>query len=121
MKPLLHKDIPTFLERFCHFQDGEIVQLSILSPSELQLTLATQDKARDFDWVHVVFTFFGIENARLLENTQLQLVDMSDGISIISDSSRIGFAIGHYSHITSLEDAVFYIIAENIKYEDKTF
>jgi len=121
MKPLLQKDIASFLERFCHFQDGEIVSLSLISPNEIHLCIATQDKKRAFDWIHLDFVFFGIENARLLENVQLQMVDLSEGISLIAQSQKIGLALGKYNSLSTMEDAQFYIIAHDVKYEEKTF
>jgi len=121
MKPLLQKDITPFLERFCHFQDSEISSLEIISPSEIELTLTTQDKAKEYDWCTIVLLFSGISDAKLLNNAQLTHISMDDGISLMIEDNNFAFALGACYNIATLKNSSCYLIAKYIKYEERPF
>lgn len=121
MKPLLKKDIDGFLKRFDSFIDSELRSIDITSPSIIKITLATQDSARGFDWITIEFEFSGISDAKLLENSKLVHVDMSDGISLISADDMYIFAIGKYNTPTNITDSICYLKATSIKYKQGSF
>jgi hypothetical protein len=121
MKPLLKKDIPSFLERFCHFENGEISSFRILSPIEMQITIKTQDTSRDYDWCSITLLFHGIIDAKLLKDTQLTHFPMDDGISLLIDDDNFAFALGACYNIATLKHSSCYIITKTIKYQEKPF
>ena len=98
-----------FLKRFNNFKDGEFRSIEIISPTTIIITLAGQDEARGFDWISVKLELNGINDARLIDNTKLSLVDMGDGISIVAAENRYILAISKYNTIST------------IKYEEKSF
>ena len=121
MKPLLAKDLPTFLERFGNFIDAEFRHVEVISPTTMNITLACQDSARGFDWITINLEFSGINDARLLDNSKLLHVDMADAASIITEDNNFAFGLGKYSTILSIKNSAFYIICENIKYKEGSF
>lgn len=121
MKPLLKKELPFFLKRFDNFRDCEFRSLNILSSSTIELTFAVQDKNRDFDWISLTLEFNNIKDARLLQDKQIPLIDMSDGITLIVDDSKFAFAISECYNLSSILNSSLYIIAETIKYQEGEF
>jgi len=121
MKPLLSKDLPTFLERLCHFKDGEIRSMDILSPTEITITLTTQDSARGYDWISITLHFSGVSDAKLLQEHQFDFVDMSDGITLVYENNLFAFGIGECYNIAAIKNSSAYIIAQSLKYEEGTF
>ena len=112
MRPLLVKEIDTFLNRFGNFIDGELRELKIISPTVINLTIAGQDEARGFDWITVAFEFAGVSDASLVDSQQLSHVDMSGGATIKYKDNK--FTI-------SVNNATFKIVSENIKYQEGQF
>jgi len=112
LKPLLTKDLDTFLNRFGNFVDGEIRSLEMTSPSNMTLTIAAQDSARGFDWLTIIFNFDGVSDASLVNNNKLGFIDLSDGISLTHDSSNFKFKINN---------ATLYINSLTIKYQEGSF
>lgn len=112
MRPLLVKDLPTFLQRFNNFEDGEFRHLEVLSPTDFKIIIATQDTSRDFDWITIDFELSGTTSANLLDNSKLSLIDMSDGINISHNGTN--FAI-------EILNSTFYIECTTIKYQEGAF
>ncbi len=121
MKPLTLKELPAFTERFSHFKDAEFRSLDIISPLQIQITLAVQDSARAFDWITITLEFNGVSDARLLESNRLHLVDMSDGANILKDENLFAFGIGECYNISTIKSSSCYIIANSLKYEEGLF
>ena len=121
MKPLLAKDINTFLKRFNNFRDGELRSIEVISPTQMKVTLAGQDEGRSFDWISLELEFSGVNDARLVENSKLSFIDMYEGISILSDSKYFAFAIGEYDSISESKNSTFYIISTSLKYKEGAF
>jgi len=119
VKPL--KDIETFLKRFNNFKDGEFRSIKIISPTTMQITFAGQDNSRDFNWISMQFELNGINNALLIENSKLSLVDMSDGISIIESAGKIILGIGKYNTISNIKNSSCFISCSSIKYDEGLF
>jgi hypothetical protein len=119
MKPLTN--IPEFLKRFDNFKDGEILSIEIISPTTMLVTLCVQDKARAFDWINIKLQFNEIVDARILDNSKLSLLDMSNGISIISNGTKLAFSIGECYNVSTIKDSICFIECLNIKYEECLF
>ena len=118
MKPLLKKDIESFLKRFDNFIDSEFKSIEIISPTTLKITLTTQDSLRGFDWISVELEFNKVSDAKLIENSKLPYLDMSQGITLLSSENQFSFAVGSSSNIV---DSVCYIKAESLKYLEGAF
>jgi len=112
MHPLLVKDLPTFLNRFNYFKDGEFRHFEILTPTNFKIILAGQDEARAFDWITVEFQLNEISSANLLDNSKLSLIDMSDGINITNNGTYFAF---------TLFNSTFFIECSTIKYQEGKF
>ncbi len=108
------------LERFEHFKDAQFRSLTIISATQIKLIFAVQDKARAYDWITMEFDFYGVQDARLIEDNKLDFVDMSEGISILKEE-LFSFAIGEYNNFQNMKNSIFYIQAENIKYTQGSF
>ena len=119
MKPITNTD--EFLKRFDNFKDGEFRTIKVISPTTMLVTFAAQDSARAFDWITVDLEFSGVSDARLLEQTKLSLVDMSEGISIINNNNRFAFAIGECYNISTIKSSTCYIESDTLKYEEGQF
>ena len=121
MKPLLQTQLKGFLERFNNFKDAEFRSLEIITPQNVSLTFALQDGARAHDWITLTLSFYEVSDAKLLTNNQLKLLDMSDGVCIMSESTHLAFGLGECYNSSSLKNATLYLIAKSIKYEEGTF
>lgn len=109
------------LERFSYFKDAEFRSLEILSPTDIQLIFATQDSARDFDWITVKLNFSGVRDARLLKEHQLSLVDLSNGINILKDENIFAFGIGECYNLSAVKNSSCYILSSHFKHEEGVF
>ena len=121
MKPLLAKDLPNFVKRFGNFIDAEIRTIEVVSPTATRVVLACQDSARGFDWLTLNLEFANITDARLLDNSKLSHIDMSDGANIIYEENAFAFGIGDYNNLSGIKNAVSYIISSSLKYEEGPF
>jgi len=121
MKPLLAKELGSFLQRFENFQDAELRNIEVISPTTLKVTMAAQDSAREFDWVSIELEFNNVEDAKLLESSKLSFVDMSEGITLIHENNKFAFGITNGYNIANIQDAQCYIVSENVKYQESNF
>ena len=112
MKPLLAKDLPSFLKRFGNFVDGEFRNITIISPTLINITLAGQDSARGFDWLTVEFEFSHVSDVSLIDNDKLLHVEMSDGIDIIYNNNNF---------TCKTNNATFQISSSSVKYQEGQF
>ena len=119
MKPITN--VEQFVKRFDGFKDGEIRSIKVISPTTMLVTLAGQDTARAFDWITINLEFNGVSDARLLDDSKLSLIDMSDGISIINENNKFGFGIGECINLSGIKNATAYIESDNLKYEEGSF
>jgi len=108
-------------ERFSNFIDAELRSLEILSPTEITLTMALQDKARDFDWIMLDMHFSGVSDARIVDNHKLSFIDMSNGASLLEEGTIIAFGTGECYNIEDCKNATLYIIAKNLKTDEGIF
>ena len=121
MKPLNPAGITKLLERFDDFKESEIRSLKIISPTEIAITFALQDKARAYDWITLQLFFSAVTDAKLVDANKLDYIDMSDGVSILYEEGHFHFALGSYTSAASIKDALLYIVSENIKYGEGAF
>jgi len=120
MKPLLADKFSEFLERFQNFEDAEFRTLEVIDATTMHATFALQDGARAFDWITLTLEFSGVSDAKLLSDTQLPLVDMSSGITLVKNNETLGFCIGNYTP-SSLVDSISYIKFSTLKYQEGIF
>jgi len=121
MKPLLAKDLPNFLSRFGNFVDAEIRSINVLSPTTIKIVIACQDTRRGFDWLTISLEYYNIIDTKLIENTKLPLVNMSDGVSLVYEDGSYAFGVGKYNNLSGIKSAVSYIISSTLKYEEGLF
>lgn len=121
MKPLLATELKKFLQRFDNFRDGEVRSIATISPTMIVITLAGQDSARDFDWISVELEFSSVRDAKVIENSKLNFVDMSNGISIINDDKLFAFATDECYNISSARNSTCFIVCSDIKFKEGAF
>ncbi|MDH4944884.1 hypothetical protein [Sulfurimonas sp. C5] len=121
MKPLTQPALAEFLDRFDNFKGAELRELEVVNPFEIKLVIATQDKARGFDWITVEFLFSSVEAANLVEDNQLNFIDMEEGISILFNENKFAFGIGACYNISAIKSSSLYIISETLKYQEGQF
>lgn len=121
MKPLTSPALSEFLNRFDSFRGSELRSVEVINPFEIKVIIATQDKARAFDWITVELLFSGVEAANLIEDNQLDFLDMEDGISLLFDENRFAFGVGECYNISSIKSSSLYIISETLKYQEGQF
>jgi len=121
MKPLLAKEIDFFLKRFDNFRNGEFRHVEIISPLTIVITLSAQDEAKAFDWVSITLEFNGVSDARIVDNSKLNLVDMSDGISILCEDNKFYFGIGNCNNIANIKTSTCHIESSSLRYQQGSF
>ena len=109
------------LDRFEHFRDAEWRLLEALSPTEIKVVFAVQDKARAFDWITIHLEFNGVSDAKLIESSKLSFIDMSEGVSITYKDNKFYFCIGRCDNTSSIKDSMCYIKSSFIKYKQGSF
>ncbi len=119
MKPLLAKDLNSFLQRFQHFENGEFGDIDILSSTKIRISISAQDSARAFDWVSVALEFSGVKDAQLLDASKLQFVDMSQGITILYENATFAFGISKCENLSRVKTSSCFIISTDVKYEER--
>ncbi|MDY0232753.1 MAG: hypothetical protein RBS11_01855 [Sulfurimonas sp.] len=121
MRPLLSKNLQDFCSRFGNFIDAEFRSIEILSKDVIRVVIATQDSSRAYDWITITLEFSNVSDAKLLKDDRIALVNMSDGLTIISQNNLFAFGIGNYDNIFGIKDALSYIISSSIKYKEGQF
>ncbi len=121
MKPLSSASASTLLERIDFAKDGELRSVTMNSPTTFSLRLSVQDGSRGYDWIDIIFEVSGVSDARLLEDTQLKMVDMSDGVSIVIENGAAALGIGSYETLENITNAPLYLCGSAVKYEEAPF
>ena len=119
MKPLTPNESQKLLLRTQNFEDAEITSIDFINPTELTITINTQDKNRDFDWICIVLYFIGICDAKLVQNSSL--IDMSEGLSFVYEEGKIFFGVGQYENSNAIKDSVLFVESNSVKIEEKPF
>ncbi len=121
MNPLLTNKTPELLKRIDNAIDGELISLTMNNPQNFTVELSVQDKNRGYDWINIAFEVDGLSDAKLVEDTKLSFVDLSEGITILYKEGLVLFAIGKYGSSESCKDAVLFLEGTTIKYEERPF
>ena len=121
MKPLTKKELPAFVERFGNFKDAEFRSCEVISPMEIKLLFAVQDKARAFDWITVELEFSGISDAKLVEEKKISFFPMDSGANIIENGNEFAFGTGECYNISNIKSSSCYIVSKSLKYKEGLF
>ncbi len=118
MKPLLVSTLEDFLYRFENFQNSQLDEIEITSPTSINVSISVQDRQRAFDWIGLNVLFEEVVEANLIDNEKLKHVDMEDGLSIIHENGLFYFMIGDYKTANGTKDALCYVISKSLKYQE---
>jgi hypothetical protein len=121
MTPLLPNKIPELLTRIDNAIDGELFSVIMNTPQNFTIELSVQDKNRGYDWINIAFEVDGVIDAKLIDDTKLSHVDMSEGITLVNEDGLYGVAVGKYNSIEALKSATLYLIGNALKYEERPF
>ena len=121
MKPLLSNKIPELLTRIDHAIGGELISLTMNNPQNFTIEFSVQDKNRGYDWINIAFEVDGLSDAKLIEDTKLSYVDLSEGISILYKEGLVLLGIGKYESSESSKDAILFLEGNSVKYEERPF
>lgn len=118
MKPLLVSTLEDFLYRFENFQNSQLDEIEITSPTSINVSISVQDRQRAFDWIGLNVLFEEVVEANLIDNEKLKHVNMEDGLSIIHENGLFYFMIGDYKTANGTKDALCYVISKSLKYQE---
>jgi hypothetical protein len=119
VKPLSISTLKNLLERIDAARHGEVLSLTQLSPTSIEIRFSVQDIARGYDWIDVLFRLEGVSDAKLVSDNVLRGLDMSEGITVEITANSAALAIGSYAGRAN--EAPFYILATSIGYEELPF
>ena len=108
------------MERFTNFEEAILRGVTVSAPTEISLRFSVQDSARAYDWIDIVFHISGVRDARLLDTSKLDFVDMSEGLSILFADETI-VSVGRFYDVESAKNASLYIVGEALKIEESSF
>ena len=112
------EEINALLEKYNNFKDAQIRSIQPLSDTSKVLTIVVQDDDGE-DLNTVKITFDNVNASRILVNSVLSYLDMGFGVSIIKENDLYGFALGKGTAMLHVLNAPLYIIASDIKIEEK--
>ena len=55
------------------------------------------------------------------EEIRTDLIDLNEGISIISDNNSFGFSVGKCYNVSNIKSSACYLICSNLKYSENIF
>lgn len=122
MKPLTGEAAASsLLERILNGEDAMLRSLVLNGPTTAVLTLSVQDKQRGFDWIDIAFEISGMQDAKLVNDNQLDFIDTEDGITIVFEEGEWGLGIGRFGSLEALKSAPLYLIGTTLKYSEAPF
>jgi len=111
-------EIDTLLEKYNHFKYDQLRSIEHISESSKIITLVVQDDdGEDTNTINIEFN--NIKDSKLLVNSVLSFLDMASGVTLIKENGLYGFAIGRGDAMQQVHNAPLYIIASDIKIEEK--
>jgi hypothetical protein len=108
-------------ERFLSFKDAQLQTLTIVSPTEIKLSIAVQDTARSFDWISLELHFYEVQDASLLDEKKFPYIDTSSGMTLLQEDGYIAFGTGECYNIENIKNQTLYIIAKTLKTSESAF
>ncbi|UFS62519.1 hypothetical protein LOH54_12850 [Sulfurimonas sp. HSL-3221] len=122
MKPLSTASAASqLLERIVNGEGAMLRSLALNGPTTATLTLSVQDKHRGYDWIDISFEMSGMNDARLVDDKQLDFIDTDEGITVVLEDGQWGLAVGRYAGLGALKSAPLYVIGASLKYEEAPF
>ena len=121
MTPLLKNKSPELLTRIDHATDGELISVVMNNPQNFTIELSVQDKNRGYDWINIAFEMGGVIDAKLVDESKLSHVDMSDGVSLVYEDGVALLAVGQYKTVESAKSSILFLEGTTIKYEERPF
>jgi hypothetical protein len=108
-------------ERILNGEGAMLRSLTVDGPASASLTLSVQDKQRGFDWIDLTFEMSGMNDARLVEDSQLDFIDTDEGLTVLFEGGLWGIGIGRYGSLEALKSAPLYFIGTSLKYGEAPF
>lgn len=108
------------LERFDSFRGAEIISLNIPTPTDIEIIIHAQDKARDFDWIKLTLAFNGIDDARLVEESKLKFLSLEEGASLFKAGNLFAFGVDQYKNIDKIKDSSLFVLAQSLHIEESS-
>ena len=121
MKPLNSNKASELLTRIDNAIDGELISVVMNNPQSFTVEFSVQDKNRGYDWINIAFEVDGVIDAKLIDDSKLSFVDLSDGISLIYEEGKLLLAVGSYNTLQSAKSATLYLEGTTLKYEERPF
>lgn len=106
--------IAQLLEKYNHFRYEQIRTVKQLSSTHKIVTVVVLDDEGE-DVQHVEFEFRDIKNSKILVDSVLSLLDMTDGITLLKENDLYGFALGSGTAMLHVNNAPMYIIASEVE------
>jgi len=119
MTSLNSNSLKNLMDRIEDAREGEVRSLIPHSPTSIEIRFSAQDIARGYDWIDVVFRIEGVNDAKLVSDTILRSLDMSEGITVELTPNSAALAIGSYDG--RCDEAPVYILGTSIGYEELPF
>jgi hypothetical protein len=111
----------TLCERILNGEGAMLRALSVGGPASASLTLSVQDKQRGYDWIDVTFEINGLNDAKLVDDNQLDFIDTDEGITVLFEEGLWGLGVGRYDTLGALKSAPLYLVGTSLKYEEAPF
>lgn len=111
--------IDTLLKKYNNFKYEQIRSVKNLSDTSKCLSIAVLDDEGE-DEAIISLEFSGIQASKILIDSVLSYMDMGDGITLIKENNLYGFAIGSGSAMLHVNSAPMYIVASEVKIEEKS-
>ncbi|WP_345972693.1 hypothetical protein [Sulfurimonas diazotrophicus] len=122
MKPLSTASAASqLLERIVNGEGAMLRSLALNGPTTATLTLSVQDKHRGYDWIDISFEMSGMNDAKLVDDKQLDFIDTDEGITVVFEDGQWGLAVGRYAGLEALKSAPLYVIGASLKYAEAPF
>lgn len=119
VKPLSDFSLNSLLERIDFARQGEVRSITPLSATSIDIRFSVQDIARGFDWIDVMLRIEGVRDAKLVSDTILKTLDMSEGITAEINTNGCAIGIGRYNGRVS--EAPCYILGTSMGYKELPF
>ena len=110
--------VSPLLEKYDNFRYAQFRSIQQLADGSKIVTIVVQDDDGE-DLNTVELEFKNINDSKILVDSVLSFLDMTSGISLIKENNLYGFAIGSASSMIHVHSAPLFIIASEIKIQEK--